>query len=202
MPPGRRDLVPRSRAQTPEPVEIRPLHHAFFVHIGAQEAAAEGLQPLDHFLGREVGRLLPALDHDLPVLRIERNQNPLRPHRRRDFFDHRRERRRADHDPMRPLIQQTAAHDPPCARRRRCGTSRAMPAIRPAPSSRPCPWPRRDRSPGSPGNAANRRSISSGASPSSALSRPWTSCTTLPSIKSMQGRITGAPRLHAQPEMF
>ena len=37
----------------------------------------------DHFLRREVGRFLPALDHDLAVLRIERNQNSLRPHRRR-----------------------------------------------------------------------------------------------------------------------
>ena len=71
----RRDLVLRRRAQTPEPVEIGALHHAFFVDIGAQEAAAIRLQPLDHFFGREIGRLLPALDDDLAVLRIERDQD-------------------------------------------------------------------------------------------------------------------------------
>ena len=41
---GRRDFVLGGRAQTPEPVEIGALHHAFFIHIGAQEAAAIGLQ--------------------------------------------------------------------------------------------------------------------------------------------------------------
>ena len=68
----RRDLVIRRGAQAPEPVEIRALHHAFFIDIGAQEAAAVGLQLADHFFGREAGRFPPAFHHDAPVLRIER----------------------------------------------------------------------------------------------------------------------------------
>ena len=74
MPPAAVISCLRGGAQTPEPIEIGALHHAFFVDVGAQESAAEGLQPADHFFGGEIRRLLPALDHDLAVFRIERDR--------------------------------------------------------------------------------------------------------------------------------
>ena len=84
---GCRDLMLGGGAQPAEPIEIRPLHHAFFIDIGAQESAAVGLEPADHFFGGEIRRLLPALDDDLAVLRIQRDNYAFGSDRCRDLFE-------------------------------------------------------------------------------------------------------------------
>ncbi len=176
----------------------------FFVDVGAQEAGAERLQLPDHFFGGKFGRFLPALHHDLAALRIERDDQPLRPNRIRDLsaaLPVETPPSRQSRDAR--LARSTCAPARPIALRRPPGT---WPATQPTPPARrsiPCPWPHPDRSPESPETRANRSSISSGAPPSSALSRPCTSCTTLPSIRSMQGMITApaSPRRRARREM-
>ena len=77
---GRSQFMSSGRAQPPEPIKIGPLHHSFFIHIGAEKSGAERLQVPQHFLSRDVGGFLPAVRHHFPALRIERNHQPVRPH--------------------------------------------------------------------------------------------------------------------------
>ena len=63
------------RAQAAKPIEIRALHHAFFVDIGAEEAAAVRLELADDVFGGVVRRFAPALHDDAAVLGIERKQD-------------------------------------------------------------------------------------------------------------------------------
>src|SRR5512132_1133486 len=74
----RSDLVTRCLAQSPEPVEICPLHHPFFVNVGAQKSAAIWLELANNVFGRIVRRLAPSFHNDMAAFRVQRNQNLAR----------------------------------------------------------------------------------------------------------------------------
>ena len=74
---GGGDLEIGRGAQAAEPVEVGALHHAFFIHVGAEEAGAIRLQLLDDFFGGEARGFLPAFHHDAAVFRIERKHDAL-----------------------------------------------------------------------------------------------------------------------------
>ena len=132
---GGRHLERSGRTQAAEPFEIGALHHAFLVHVGAEEAAAVGLERLQHS-SAVIGGFPPALHHDPAVLGVERNQEALaadriRRERAQQSVDSRRrvEGSRADDHPWRP-VDAAPARAPPCARRRRRGMRRERQAVR------------------------------------------------------------------------
>src|SRR5579871_437483 len=94
------------RAEATEPGEVGTLHHAFLIHVGAEKAAAIGLEAAEHFPGGEIGRFAPAFHDDLAVFGIERDDNAFGSDGRDDFFESRSEGRSADDDSIGTLIDQ------------------------------------------------------------------------------------------------
>src|SRR6185312_4143439 len=71
------DFVVRCLAKPLEPGEIGALHHAFFVYIRAEKAAAVGFKARDYILSPKICCLFPAFDHNAPILTVERNQQTV-----------------------------------------------------------------------------------------------------------------------------
>ena len=77
MPPAAVNSSVGRRAKPPEPVEIGALHHAFLIHVGAQETGAVRFERMEHLFRGETGGFAPALHDDAAVLGIERDENAL-----------------------------------------------------------------------------------------------------------------------------
>src|SRR3972149_4113005 len=76
--------------QTAEPAQVRPLHHALFVHVGAEEAGAIRFEFRDHVFGAQAGAGTPAFYYDSASVTVERHHQELFPprssSRRQKFF--------------------------------------------------------------------------------------------------------------------
>src|SRR5579884_3557553 len=103
---GGGDLVAGRGAQAAEPIEVGALHHAFFVDIGAQEAAAEGLELAEDVLSGEPGRLTPAFDDDVAVFRIESDDDAFGSDEGGDFFEGGGEGGGSDDDAVSALVDE------------------------------------------------------------------------------------------------
>ena len=77
--------------QAAKPIEIGSLHHALFIHIGAEKTAAQWFQFADHVFGNQICRFLPTLHYDFAVLRIQCDQNLLGSHGSGNILHDRRE---------------------------------------------------------------------------------------------------------------
>ena len=58
-------------AQRANGFERQAGHQPFSIDVGVEKRAAEGIERLDHFKGRDRGNLAPAADGNLPGFRID-----------------------------------------------------------------------------------------------------------------------------------
>ena len=77
---GRRQRALRRRADGPDGIHVDAAHQAFRIDVGVEEAAADGLEFLHGLHRRERQRGPPAVDDELPALRIDRHDDPIAPH--------------------------------------------------------------------------------------------------------------------------
>src|SRR5579863_156975 len=82
----RGDLETGRGPQSPEPREISAFEHSFSIDVGAEESRAVWFELADRFLRARAGGFTPALYHNFPAFRIERDDEPPAADGRNDLF--------------------------------------------------------------------------------------------------------------------